>query len=94
VDLPAVGKADESHIRQQFELYFKPALFSRHAFLREARRLVRGGLEVGVALAADAAFGDDKSLPQLREISQDLSGFEILHNGSGRNKGLPGLRRP
>ena len=85
VDLPALGKTDESHIRQQLELQFEPAFLALHAFLSKTRCLVRGRLEVGVALAADAAFGHDKGLSQLGKIDQDFSGFKIFNNGSGRN---------
>ena len=47
---------------------------------------------MGIALTPDAPSGYDKGLTQFGQISQDLAGFKIFHNGSGRNNNLQVLR--
>ena len=68
--LAGVREADEADVGDEAELEAEPALLARLAVLGVLRRLVGGGLEVGVAESAASAAGDHRLLAGRDEVGQ------------------------
>ena len=64
--LAGIGQADEAGIGDQLQPQPDPALLACLAGIGVARRLVGGRLEMRVAEAAIAAFGEHEPLAELR----------------------------
>ena len=82
VDLPAFGRPDERHVREELELEREVALVAFRAGIRAPRRPVRGGREPRVSPPAFAARGHEERLPLLDEVADDLPGLTVLHDRS------------
>src|SRR5205085_12370832 len=55
---PDIGKAEQPHIRQEFQFQFDLSDFSRFAFLRKLRSLVDRVDKVDITASADTASGN------------------------------------
>ena len=78
VDFPALGKADEADVRQQFQFQAQLAFFTGLAVLVFARRLVPRANEMRIAIAAPAvpALGREISLAGLGQVEKLLVGIQ------------------
>src|SRR6185437_2805933 len=83
--LARVRLADEADVGDELELELERAGFAVFARLVFARRLMRGGGEVGIAFAAAAAARDDDSLAVLEHFAEELRRCEISNYRSHGN---------
>ncbi len=82
--LSDVRKADQPHVRKQFELEDELELLPSGAALGKARALAGGGREVAVAPAPLAAAADDKPLVT-GHVLDDLAALGLLDDGAARH---------
>ncbi len=71
--LARVRITDEADFRDDAKLQQKIAFVARLAWLRESRRLARGGGEIAIAQSAASAFAQNKLLPVLREVGDEFA---------------------
>ena len=83
--LAGIGEAHQTHIRQDLQLQLNLHFPARAAGSGIARRLLGGGLEAGVALAAMAAIKQHLALVRQGQIQQQLARGGIAHLGARRN---------
>ena len=75
--LAGVGEAQQADVGQQLHFHADLALFARGTGAGLARRTVHGALVVHVALAADAALGDQQAIAVVGEVADDLVGLDV-----------------
>ena len=80
VDLPALGKPDEGHVRHDLQLEVEPGLLADLALLGKARRPPAVGEEPGVALAALPPGGGQPARARLAQVGHHLAGL-VAHDG-------------
>ena len=69
--LAGIGQADEAGVGDQLQPQPDPPLLALEAGIGAAGRLVGGGLELGVAEAAIAAFEQPDALAHLGQVGED-----------------------
>ena len=83
--LAGIGQSDETGIGDQLQAQPDPALFAGLTGIGVARRAVGGRLEMRVAEAAVAAFGEHELFAEPGEIVDQRLAIVVEHLGADRN---------
>ncbi len=89
--LARVRQPDQPGVGQQLQPQLQRALNAGQSALGEARCLARGGGEVAVAAASQAAARHHRALAGLRQVVAELA-LGVVHHGAGRHPDLQRVR--
>jgi len=80
-----IGETHQTHIRQDFELQLNILFFTGLAVVGNSGSRPSVGFESGVAEPPVTAFGNDKSIVIVNQVTEDFSGCQIPGEGSRGN---------
>ncbi len=84
--LARIGDADDADVGHKLEFELQPLFFAGFALFGQARRLVAGRLEGGIAAAAAAAGRDQRFLALPGQVGHDGACLGLAHKRAGWNR--------